>query len=82
MIEQKYAFACGPHPANSVAFDKSGTLLAVASDDTTVKVINLADEKITVLKGHDDAVQCAVFDPSTNGFLVSCGSDATVRYWS
>ena len=82
MIEQKMAYACGPHPANSVAFDKSGTLLAVASDDTTVKLINLSDDKISILRGHEDAVQCAVFDPSTNGFLVSCGSDATVRYWS
>jgi sperm-associated antigen 16 protein len=82
MIEQRHAFACGPHPANSVSFDKSGTLLAVASDDTTIKVISLLDEKISVLRGHEDAVQCAVFDPATNGFLVSCGSDATVRYWS
>lgn len=82
MIEQKAAFACGPHPANSVSFDRSGSLLAVASDDATIKMISLLDEKIAVLKGHEDAVQCAVFDPATNGFLVSCGSDATVRYWS
>lgn len=82
MIEQRHAFACGPHPSNSVSFDKSGTLLAVASDDTTIKIISLLDEKISVLRGHEDAVQCAVFDPATNGFLVSCGSDATVRYWS
>ncbi|CUG88447.1 WD40 repeat-containing protein, putative [Bodo saltans] len=82
MIEQRHAFACGPHPANSVSFDRSGTLLAVASDDTTIKVISLLDEKISVLRGHEDAVQCAVFDPATNGFLVSCGTDATVRYWS
>ncbi len=82
MIEQKLSYACGPHPANSVSFDKSGTLLAVASDDTTVKLINTTDDKISILRGHEDAVQCAVFDPLTNGFLVSCGSDATVRYWS
>lgn len=82
MIEQKQSFQCGPHPANSVAFDKSGQLLAVASDDSTIKVISLADERIFTLKGHEDAVQCAVFDPSANAFLVSCGSDTTVRYWS
>lgn len=82
MLEQRHAFACGPHPANSVSYDKSGTLLAVASDDTTIKVISLIDEKVNTLRGHEDAVQCAVFDPATNGFLVSCGSDATVRYWS
>eukprot|EP00672_Neobodo_designis_P025106 CAMPEP_0174851516 /NCGR_PEP_ID=MMETSP1114-20130205/23229_1 /TAXON_ID=312471 /ORGANISM="Neobodo designis, Strain CCAP 1951/1" /LENGTH=579 /DNA_ID=CAMNT_0016086057 /DNA_START=65 /DNA_END=1804 /DNA_ORIENTATION=+ len=82
MIEQRQAFACGPHPANSVAFDKSGSLLAVASDDSTIKIISIADEKVSTLKGHEDAVQCAVFDMATNGFLVSCGSDTTVRYWS
>jgi WD40 repeat protein len=82
MIEQKQVYQCGPHPANSVAFDKSGSLVAVASDDGTIKIISLLDDKISVLKGHDDAVQCAVFDMNTNGFLVSCGSDTTVRYWS
>jgi WD40 repeat protein len=82
MIEQRQSFQCGPHPANSVAFDKSGTLLAVASDDSTIKIISLLDEKIFTLKGHEDAVQCAVFDMNTNAFLVSCGNDTTVRYWS
>jgi WD40 repeat protein len=75
-------FKCGPHAANSVAFDRSGTLVAVASDDATIKLLNLVEDKATVLKGHEDAVQCAVFDPVNNAFLISCGSDTTVRYWS
>ena len=82
VMDQKAAFACGPHPANSVAFDMTGSLIAVASDDALIRVISLVDGKQTVLKGHDDSVQHAVFDPSSNGFLISCGSDATVRYWS
>ena len=82
MIEQKAAYPCGPHPANSVAYDKSGTLLAVASDDATIKLINLLEEKVYTLKGHEDGVQCAVFDPCANAFLVSCGADTTVRYWT
>eukprot|EP00658_Telonema_sp_P-2_P037968 TRINITY_DN27295_c0_g1_i5.p1 TRINITY_DN27295_c0_g1~~TRINITY_DN27295_c0_g1_i5.p1 ORF type:complete len:435 (+),score=63.34 TRINITY_DN27295_c0_g1_i5:165-1469(+) len=82
VMDQKASFACGPHPANSVSFDSTGSQIAVASDDALIRVISLSDGKQTVLKGHEDSVQHAIFDPSTNGFLISCGSDATVRYWS
>ena len=82
MIEQRKSYQLGPYPANSIAVDRSGTLLAVGSDDTTVKLISLQDDRVTPLKGHDDAVQCVTFDPATNAYLVSCSSDATVRYWS
>lgn len=82
MIEKRFDFPqCGPHPANCVSFDRSGTLLAVASDDAQIKMISLTDEKIYPLKGHEDAVQCAVFDPANNAYLVSCGSDTRVRHW-
>ena len=81
-IGQRAAYVCGPHAANCVAFDKSGQLLAVGSDDALIRIINLADGKIAMLKGHEDAVQCVAFDPMTNGFLVSSGADCTVRYWS
>ena len=82
MLEPRTTFNCGPHPMNSVAFDKSGSVIAAASDDHTIRMLSVADGKQTPLRAHDDAVQHAVFDPQTNGFLVSCGSDGTVKYWS
>ena len=33
------------------------------------------------LVGHEDAVQCVIFDKSGE-FMVSGGSDLTVRIWS
>ena len=82
MNEQRASYNCGPHPANCLAIDKSGTLIAVGCDDAIIRVINLLDDKISKLTGHEDAVQAVQWDPSTNAFLVSGGSDTTVRYWS
>lgn len=83
----------GPHPANGCAFDRSGSILAVASDDGTIKVLNVdmaasqsAEDKtsahLTDLRGHDEPVQCVVFEPNSNKYLVSSSSDASYRVWS
>ena len=37
--------------------------------------------QISSLVGHEDAVQCLIFD-RTGEFMVSGGSDCTVRVWS
>ena len=37
--------------------------------------------QVTTLVGHDDAVQSVVFDKSGE-FMVSGGTDCTVRIWS
>ncbi|XP_076456214.1 sperm-associated antigen 16 protein-like isoform X2 [Babylonia areolata] len=71
----------GPHPANKVAFDPTGTILAIASNDGTIKMYELANGTTIPLIGHEDAVQCVLFDRSGE-FLVSGGSDNTVRIWS
>lgn len=39
-IINRSQFDSGPYSANSVAIDKSGVLLAVASDDQSVKLYN------------------------------------------
>eukprot|EP01012_Entosiphon_sulcatum_P029175 TRINITY_DN3549_c0_g1_i1.p1 TRINITY_DN3549_c0_g1~~TRINITY_DN3549_c0_g1_i1.p1 ORF type:complete len:588 (-),score=85.67 TRINITY_DN3549_c0_g1_i1:10-1773(-) len=73
---------CGPYPANGISLDRSGTYLAAASDSGVIFITNLVDEKEPVrqLKAHEDAVLDVAFD--ANGqFLVSCGSDATWRFW-
>ncbi|KAI0233259.1 Sperm-associated antigen 16 protein [Lamellibrachia satsuma] len=72
---------CGPHPSNKVAFDPSGTVLAIASNDSTIRMYEIGSGQVTSLAGHEDAVQCLVFDKSGD-FLVSGGSDLTIRIWS
>mmetsp|Transcript_135192 Transcript_135192/g.234429 ORF Transcript_135192/g.234429 Transcript_135192/m.234429 type:complete len:580 (-) Transcript_135192:735-2474(-) len=73
---------CGPHPANAISVDRSSTYFAVASDDCTIKLFNMEDEKegLKQIKGHEDAVLGCAFDPNGN-FLVSCGSDASWKFW-
>lgn len=71
----------GPHPANHVKFDSSGQVVAVSSNDSTVKMYEVATGKVTSLIGHEDAVQATLFDRAGE-FLVSAGSDYTVRIWS
>ncbi|WAR05260.1 SPG16-like protein [Mya arenaria] len=72
---------CGPHPANRVAFDPAGQVLSVASNDSTVKMYEVANGRISSLVGHEDAVQCLIFDRSGE-YMVSGGSDCTIRIWS
>ena len=71
----------GPHPANHATFDSSGQLVAIASNDSTVKMYEVSTGKVTSLIGHEDAVQATIFDRAGE-FLVSAGSDYTVRIWS
>ena len=71
----------GPHPSNRVAFDPSGTVLAIASNDGSVKMNEVATGNISQLTGHEEAVQSVLFDRAGE-FLLSAGSDGTVRLWS
>eukprot|EP00450_Noctiluca_scintillans_P013894 CAMPEP_0194508930 /NCGR_PEP_ID=MMETSP0253-20130528/39239_1 /TAXON_ID=2966 /ORGANISM="Noctiluca scintillans" /LENGTH=578 /DNA_ID=CAMNT_0039352007 /DNA_START=31 /DNA_END=1767 /DNA_ORIENTATION=- len=72
----------GQHPANAAAFDHSGKVLAIASGDTSIKTFNI-DDKVFIanLEGHDDSVQDVAFEPSSNKYLVSVSSDATMVLW-
>jgi sperm-associated antigen 16 protein len=82
MVAEVTTLRAGRHPANRVAFDGSGALLAVASDDGRVRVFDSArGDLVTELAGHEDAVQAAVFDRD-GGFLVSCGSDNAFKLWA
>eukprot|EP01059_Diplonema_ambulator_P014621 TRINITY_DN25541_c0_g1_i1.p1 TRINITY_DN25541_c0_g1~~TRINITY_DN25541_c0_g1_i1.p1 ORF type:complete len:574 (+),score=160.89 TRINITY_DN25541_c0_g1_i1:38-1723(+) len=72
--------SCGPHPANTSVFDKSDTNVLIGSDDSTIYVYNIADRKISTLRGHEDAVQALAFSHD-NTYFVSASSDATARYW-
>lgn len=72
----------GSFSANSLAFDKSGQTIAVASDEGLIKLINepkgILEDK--GLAGHEDAVQDVIFDYSQGSkMLISCGSDSSFR---
>lgn len=68
-------------PIRSLAFNKSGSLLAAAGDDDGIKLIATIDSTISrVLKGHKASVTGLAFDPK-NEFLASVDSVGTVIYW-
>lgn len=71
----------GPHSINRVAFDLGSNVVACASNDGLVKLYEIETGNVTVLTGHEDAVQAAIFDRSGE-YLLSCSSDATVKLWS
>ncbi len=81
MVAELLTLQAGKHPANKCAFDRSGNVLAVASDDGRVRCFSSANgELVAEMTGHDDAVQAVAFDPAGQ-FMVTCGSDHTFRFW-
>ena len=81
MVRERTQFDTGQLPANSAIFDKSGTVLIVASEDANIYVYNVETrENIHTLRGHEQGVQDILFDPSGK-VLVSASSDATFRVW-
>ncbi|XP_038646190.1 sperm-associated antigen 16 protein-like [Scyliorhinus canicula] len=71
----------GPHPGNQVIFHPSAHLVVMASNDGTVKILDLPSGQLHSLAGHEDAVQCVRFDHKGE-YVVSGGSDGTVRLWT
>ena len=67
-----------------MAFDRSGTVLVVASDDGTVKCCDASQKDsiqlVHTLEGHEGAVQSVLFDPQSR-YIVSGGSDKSFRIW-
>ena len=58
------------------------TALMSASDDTTVRVWNLASNDPTrVFNGHTDYVRSGCFMPNSSNVIVSGSYDQTVRIW-
>jgi WD40 repeat protein len=82
MVSERLEILTGDQPANASAFDRSGTYLAIASEDTNIYIhhVETGDDVVT-LRGHEDSVQDLVFDHKGN-FLVSGGSDNNFNIWS
>lgn len=82
MVKEEASFDSGMTPAHCAVFDKSCSSVYIGSEDSTIKVFNLASkEKEGELKGHDDAVLDLCWDNQKDGFLLSASTDCTFRIW-
>lgn len=43
------SFDVGPHPANRVAFDPTGAVVAIASNDATVKMYEVSNGRVRTI---------------------------------
>ncbi|CED83964.1 dynein regulator [Phaffia rhodozyma] len=68
-------------PITRVAFHPIYSVLATASEDSSIKIWDweTGDFERT-LKGHTKAIQDVDFDPKGN-YLVTCSSDLTIKLW-
>jgi WD40 repeat protein len=68
-------------PIGKLAFSPDSTLLAVATSDLKLKILNTRSaETVHVLEGHADRITRVMFSPDGT-FIVSGSWDGTVRVW-
>ena len=66
----------------SIGFTEDSNKILTASDDTTIKVIDIASEKAALsLEGHKESVSCVRTHPNDSRFLFSCSHDKSIRSW-
>ena len=70
-----------PGPVLTLAFSPDGTELLAAMLNGSLRLVNVGDGGVVVLRGHHGAVDDAAFSPSGDE-IVSGGADGTVRVWS
>ncbi|KAL0076079.1 WD40-repeat-containing domain protein [Phycomyces blakesleeanus] len=68
-------------PVRCLAFNVSGTKLAVATDENAIRMVLLTDISRTVnIRGHTKGVKCIIFDPRGT-LLLSLGCEGDLRVW-
>ncbi|KAK9868467.1 hypothetical protein WJX84_006627 [Apatococcus fuscideae] len=67
-------------PVRAVAFSPSGSTLAAAGDDDTIKVINLANEKVIRAVRTTPYTRGLAYDPDST-FLASAAADGHLQVW-
>ena len=65
----------------NLSFSSDGEILALASDDGTVKLWNTSLNKTKILKGHERGVYSVKFSPKEESF-VSASNDKTIKFWT
>ena len=81
MAAERATLEAGEVPANAVSFDHSGSILVAASEDSSLKVYDVAQMlPLGSLRGHEDAVQATAFDCESK-YLVSGAADSSFRVW-
>jgi len=80
-LAQMVEYNVGPHSANSITIDSTSHLIAVASDDSSIKMIDVSSNTINNLAGHDGPCNSVQFD-LPGSYLVSAGSDCSLRIWN
>lgn len=84
MVSERCHISTGDlhHAANEAVFDRSGKVVAVASDDNSIKIFSTEDSShLGDLAGHEDSVQAVLFDTQSK-MLISVSQDASFRIWS
>ncbi|XP_069544598.1 sperm-associated antigen 16 protein-like, partial [Brachyistius frenatus] len=71
----------GPLAANQVAFSPSGNLLAVASGDSLVRLVEVNSCAVSGLTGHGGSVHSVTFDHQGET-VMSAGGDGVINVWS
>jgi WD40 repeat protein len=69
-----------PGAVLTLEFSPDGAKLLAAMLDGSLRVVNLGDGGVVVLRGHRGTVEDAAFSPSGDE-IVSGGADGTVRVW-
>ncbi len=79
--EQHESIFFGKDLINAVTLNNSGTKLASASDDKTVRIWNPeTQECLHILNGHSSSVHAVAFSPDGSK-LISGSADNTLRMW-
>ncbi|MGI8502529.1 MAG: AAA-like domain-containing protein [Hassallia sp.] len=81
-IHQKNSLEGHKDVVRSVVYSPDGKTLASASDDSSIKLWNIATgKKIATLTGHKDGVNSATYSPDGKT-LVSTSVDKTIKLWN
>ena len=72
----------GPFPVSKLALDPAGAVLACASGDNLIRLLDTAaaSQKEWVLEGHGDSVLGVCFSKQAD-YLLSCASDGSLIQW-
>ncbi|MEM9942475.1 MAG: hypothetical protein AAF939_12990, partial [Planctomycetota bacterium] len=77
--EEKYSFFDHENSVTAVSVSPDGQKIASASEDRTIKIRNLKEDRVLKCQGHYDTVSSVEF--LDNNRIVTCSDDFTVRIW-